>query len=93
MATKSKSSPSIVLNDLHDLQDMDKIKQQARQSASDLRQFAIRMSKLSHDFMDIANDELKDARRQAVVKIKADPIRATVAAFATGYLIRAIFWR
>jgi len=84
---------SIVLNDLHDLQDMDKIKKQAHQSASDLRQFAVRLSRLSHDFMDIANDEIKDVRGQVTTRIKADPVRATATAFVAGYLLRAILWR
>ena len=72
---------------------MDKIKKQAAQSASDLRQFAVRLSRLSHDFMDIANDEIKDARKQVTTRIKKDPLKATATAFVAGFLIRSIFWR
>lgn len=84
---------SVVLNDLHDLQDIDQIKKQARASARDLRNFAGQINNLAHEFVGIANDEVKGARREVTRRIEADPVKAAATAFVAGFLLRAIVWR
>ncbi len=84
---------SLVLRNLSDLQDIDKIKKQARQSAKDLQGYAGTISHLAHEFFDIANDEISDVRKQVSTRIHADPVKAAATAFVAGYLLRAIIWR
>jgi hypothetical protein len=82
-----------VLNSLSDLQDMDKIKKQARQSAKELQSYASTISHLAHEFFDIANDEISVVRKEVSTRIHSDPVKAVATAFVAGFLIRAIVWR
>ena len=84
---------SVVFNNLSDLQDIDKIKKQARQSAKDLQNYASTISHLAHEFYDIANDEISDVRKQVSTRIHADPVKAVAVSFIAGYLLRAMIWR
>lgn len=89
------NTKTTVLNDLHDLQNVDvnAIKKQARESAQDLRQFAGKINNLAHEFIAIANDEFSDASRKVRTQIKSEPFKATAVAFAAGFLIRSLLKR
>jgi hypothetical protein len=88
--TPSNKNKNVILNDLKDLQDLKQLKKQARESASELREYAGKVNKLAHDFLGIANDEIHEVGERVRTRIEDEPLRAAAAAFVIGYLFRAI---
>lgn len=93
MALSKKKTKQVILNDLHDLKDVDKLKNQARASAKELNNYAQRFGTLARDFLNIANDEAVEARQVVTKRIKDEPLKSAAIAFIAGYVAHAIFHR
>lgn len=85
-----KDKKNEIVSEVKNSREAAQLKDAARETASELKGWANRINTLAHDLFDSANDEFSNARAVTTRQIRKTPLQAAAAAFAVGYLIRAL---